>query len=87
LEELKKGIAHQDAQATKKAAHGLKGALDSFGSRPARDVALRLERIGREGSLDQAPRVLQELEAEVSRFADFYLSGAGHGFQGTYPRR
>jgi CheY-like chemotaxis protein/HPt (histidine-containing phosphotransfer) domain-containing protein len=85
LEKLKEGIARQDAQAVKRAAHGLKGALDSFGSRPARDKALHLETMGREGSLDEASRVLQELEAEVGRFAEFYSVGVDHEFQGAHP--
>jgi two-component system sensor histidine kinase/response regulator len=72
LEKLVEGIARQDAPAVKKAAHGLKGALSSLGSRPARDVALRLETMGHEGDLSSAPCVLEELRAEVGRFAAFY---------------
>jgi CheY-like chemotaxis protein/signal transduction histidine kinase/HPt (histidine-containing phosphotransfer) domain-containing protein len=72
LEQLRESIAGQDAQAVKKAAHGLKGVLDSFGSRPARDVALRLETMGREGNLKDAACALEELIVEVSRFANFY---------------
>ena len=72
LDQLRESIARQDAQAVKKAAHGLKGALDSFGGRPARDVALRLEMMGREGNLRDAACALRELTMEVSRFANFY---------------
>jgi PAS domain S-box-containing protein len=77
LEQLKEGIAHQDASAVKKAAHGLKGALDSFGSRPARDLALRMETMGRNGNLSDVQRALEEFEAEVTRFADFYARSTG----------
>jgi len=72
LAQLKEAIARRDALEVKKAAHGLKGALDSFGSRPARDLALEIETMGRNGDLGDAPRALQEFETEVSRFADFY---------------
>ena len=72
MKALQQGLAQHDAAAVRKAAHGLKGALGSFGGRCARDVALRLERMGREGNLDDAPHALQELAAEVDRFAEFY---------------
>ncbi|MBI5563979.1 MAG: response regulator [Chloroflexi bacterium] len=70
--ELETGLAQQTPVAVKRAAHGLKGALDSFGGRPARDVALRLEAIGRSGDLTAAPAVAAELQEEVHRFATFY---------------
>jgi CheY-like chemotaxis protein len=72
--ELEAGLAFQEPLAVKRAAHGLKGALDSFGGRPARDVALRLEAIGRSGDLTNAPLVAAELQEEVHRFATFYQS-------------
>lgn len=72
LKELKEGLAGQDARAVKRAAHGIKGALRSFGGVPASDVALHLETMGREGDLTDAPSVLEELEAEVKRFASFF---------------
>ncbi len=65
-----------DAPAVKRAAHGLKGALDSFGSRPARDVAARLEAAGRSGDLALARELTTTLEAELRRFAAFYARPA-----------
>lgn len=72
MEALAQGFAQRDARAVKAAAHGMKGALASFGGRPARDVAQRIEMMGREGKLDGAQSVLAELEAEVERFAAFF---------------
>jgi two-component system sensor histidine kinase/response regulator len=77
LDDLKEGIARRDASLVRKAAHGLKGMLDSFGSRSARDVALRLEAMGRQDDLNEAPRALIELEAEVEHFAAFYAGLPG----------
>lgn len=77
VEKLAEGITRRDAPMVKKAAHGLKGALSSFGSRPARDLALRLEAMGREGDLNGAPRALEELLAEVSRLAAFFARPTG----------
>jgi signal transduction histidine kinase/DNA-binding response OmpR family regulator len=72
LAQLKDGIAHQDAPTVKKAAHGLKGALASFGSRSARDCALRIETMGRNGMLGDVQEALDEFEAQVRQFVDYY---------------
>jgi two-component system, sensor histidine kinase and response regulator len=83
LRQLKEGIARQDALAVKKAAHGLKGALASFGSRPARDCALRIETMGRNGKLDDIQPALEEFEVEVSKFVEYYAQAAGNQGVGT----
>ncbi len=70
--ELREGLARQDARAVRAAAHGIKGAVDSFGGRAARDAALCLETMGRRGDLSGAQRTLEELEAEMERFAAFF---------------
>ncbi|MBI5031092.1 MAG: PAS domain S-box protein [Chloroflexi bacterium] len=72
LTQLKDGLACQDAQAVRKAAHGLKGALASFGGLRARDVALRLETMGRVGDLVNGQRALEELEIQVGQLEEFY---------------
>jgi len=72
LKQLKEGLGRQDAHAVKAAAHGIKGALSSFGGHVARELACRLESMGRECDLSGAPRVLEELEAEVERFVAFF---------------
>jgi CheY-like chemotaxis protein/GAF domain-containing protein len=69
MDMLRAAIVQQDTLAAKKAAHGLKGALDSFGAGPARDVALRIERLSRAKDLAGAARAVEELEVEVNRFA------------------
>jgi signal transduction histidine kinase/CheY-like chemotaxis protein/HPt (histidine-containing phosphotransfer) domain-containing protein len=74
---LKDGLARQDAALVKKAAHGLKGALDSFGGWPARDVARRLEMMGRDGNLADAAQAFKELVIEINRFAEFYAQMPG----------
>jgi CheY-like chemotaxis protein len=72
LADLREAIELRDALTVKRAAHGIKGALSSFGGWPARDLALRLETMGREENLADAASALHELEAELDRFAAFY---------------
>ena len=85
MEALSQGLAQRDAQGVKVAAHGLKGALASFGSRPARDVAQRIETMGREGNLDGIQSMLAELEAEVERFAAFFTQSCVVEVNATEP--
>jgi two-component system sensor histidine kinase/response regulator len=72
LAELREGLARQDARAIRAAAHGIKGAVDSFGGRAARDAALRLETMGRRDDLSNAQRAVEELETQIERFATFF---------------
>jgi len=72
LEKLKEGLARQDAPTVKAAAHGIKGALASFGGLPARDAALQIETLARQGNLQDAPGAAEKLETEMSRFAAYY---------------
>ena len=48
-------------------AHRLKASLGNFAAPPALAAALRLEKIGRAGDLDQAPQALGVLDHEVQR--------------------
>jgi two-component system sensor histidine kinase/response regulator len=72
LKDLKEGIEHQDAPAVKASAHGIKGAVNSFGGHAAGAIALQLQEMGRDSNFDSAETALEELEAEISRFRDFY---------------
>ncbi|MBL7182976.1 MAG: response regulator, partial [Anaerolineae bacterium] len=72
LKTLMEGLDRGDAQAVRAAAHGIRGVVGSFGGRAACDVAQRLEMMAREDDLDDAPRVLEELETAVEQFAAFF---------------
>jgi HPt (histidine-containing phosphotransfer) domain-containing protein len=72
LEQLKEGIVRQDASVVRKAAHGLKGALASFGSLPAHALALQIETIGRNGDLHDVERMLAEFETQMVAFKEYY---------------
>ncbi len=72
FELLRSAIAQRDAPSVAKAAHGIKGTLDSFGGQLARHAAGQLERMGRERNLADAPQALACLEAEMNRFMAFY---------------
>jgi HPt (histidine-containing phosphotransfer) domain-containing protein len=75
LQSLAEAIARGDARAVERLAHKLKGMSAFVGAECARQVALRLELMGRAGELHEAPAALVELEGELRRAVGF----AGRG--------
>ncbi|ANM28717.1 hypothetical protein ABI59_02485 [Acidobacteria bacterium Mor1] len=67
LDEIRTGIDRGDASVVEQASNRLSGSLESFGAGPAADTAFRLERVGREGHLDQAEQALDVLEDQLSQ--------------------
>jgi len=64
---LSEAVTADDADEVRRNAHSLKGALGLFGLQQASAAALRLEMIGKQRALDQAPPVTRELERESAR--------------------
>ena len=74
--DLRAAIDRGDAAVATRAAHTIKGAVDHWGAAPAFDLALRLERLGRDNKLDKArllvpdlARVLDQLVPALRAFA------------------
>ncbi|MFL6208635.1 MAG: two-component regulator propeller domain-containing protein [Pyrinomonadaceae bacterium] len=70
LQKIHEAIAQPDAKALNAAAHFLKGTVGNFHAEAAREVAQRLESLGKTGETDQAAALLPELDAEIQRLAD-----------------
>lgn len=66
VDSIQTAIDEGDEEALVREAHGLKGAVANMQAESARAAAYRLEKIGRSGEIEQAPRALQELEDELS---------------------
>ena len=64
---LRQAIAAGDAKATERAAHKLKGCVGNFTAQPAFEAALKLEVLGRDGSLSEAESAYAGLETEITR--------------------
>ncbi|MCA9639058.1 MAG: response regulator [Polyangiaceae bacterium] len=67
LAEMRKGIEAADGESVRRAAHTLKGAVDHCGASSAFDLALVVERMGRDDDMTGAHVAFQELSAELSR--------------------
>ena len=75
VEQLSGAIARGDSAVAMRAAHTIKGAVDHWGAARAFDLALRLERFGRDNKLDRAralvPELVRELDALAPALRDF----------------
>ena len=67
LEAVAVAIGGGNAEALRRAAHGLKGAAANFDAQPVVNVARELEEIARGGELDRASAALDRLRAETDR--------------------
>lgn len=67
LDEVRRGLAEQNAAAASNAAHQLKGLLAQFGAETARQAAYAVEQPARKGDLASAHQNLQILEEAMRR--------------------
>ena len=65
LDAIRAGLADADPRGVEQAAHSLKGALATMAADAAAAEALRLEQLGRSGSLTGAREILAALEHQV----------------------
>ncbi|NLS92541.1 MAG: PAS domain S-box protein [Planctomycetaceae bacterium] len=67
LQTIRTSLAEAEAAELQRAAHSLRGLAANFGAKDAVDRAIRLERLGESGRLDDAAEALEELEWEITR--------------------
>ena len=67
LDAVREALAAGDAEALESAAHSLKGSVSNFAGSAAVEAALRLETMGRDGDLTDAPAACAALEREIAR--------------------
>ncbi|RLA96559.1 MAG: hypothetical protein DRG32_05125 [Deltaproteobacteria bacterium] len=71
LSKIHRAIEAQDNQTLYETAHSLKGASGNLGLTRAYELALELERKGKEGRTEGAEKVFRALEEEIGRFRKF----------------
>ncbi len=70
LERLAEGIKASDSHAIEHSAHSLKGSVSLFDARTAMSIAAELERMGRDGGIENAPQAFSRLAQELERVRD-----------------
>ncbi|HET9325996.1 MAG TPA: response regulator [Candidatus Eisenbacteria bacterium] len=66
LARIEDAIPAGDAEGLRVAAHTLKGAVGNFGATRAAAAALRLEKLGAGGNMEEAPHALEDLKSELA---------------------
>ncbi len=72
---LGEAIDAGDASRVEFVAHGLKGALGTFGATAAKELAHRLEQCGSKARLEGAVDLLERLDEEMETVISFLTSG------------
>jgi signal transduction histidine kinase/DNA-binding response OmpR family regulator/HAMP domain-containing protein len=84
---VKEAVALKDAVEIERAAHTVKGSVGNFAAKAAFEAALRLERIGREGALDEADAACEALEEELERLKPVLVAIGGGENENSDSRR
>ena len=85
LSQVEQSVGQGDAGAIERAAHTMKGVVGNFAANRAFEAALKLETMGREGSLKHADRAFRDLEREINLFTDVLVSLKKNNFQDILP--
>ena len=67
LEMINQGVSNGDAETVEKAAHSLKGAAGNLSAKVVRELALKLETMGKGGTLDGAAELVAQVEGEYEK--------------------
>ena len=67
MDRMRQAAAEGDCKKLERAAHTIKGSVGNFAAKSAFEAAQMLEKIGREGDLDQAAEAFKALEREIER--------------------
>ena len=65
LGQIKEAVAKQDPEFLDRAAHGLKGSVGNFAAQRSYDAAYHLEKLGKNGKIQEAGSALANLEKEL----------------------
>ncbi|MDO9565248.1 MAG: response regulator [Candidatus Desulfaltia sp.] len=69
LSKIKKTIAAGNAKSLERTAHNLRGSAGSFGAKLAYNAAYLLEKLGREGKIEEAKEAFSDLEERTAELA------------------
>ena len=65
LGQIQEAIYKQDPESLERAAHTLKGSVGNFAAQRAYDAAYHLEKLGKDGKMNEADEALTNLETEL----------------------
>ena len=77
LQILNEAVKIGDAKLVEREAHTIKGAAGNLGAKNLADSALKLELLGRNGNLENAEKLIVELESETKLFEEYVNRSMG----------
>ncbi|PCM45315.1 Hpt domain-containing protein [Marinobacter sp. ANT_B65] len=77
VESLKEAVANEDSDAFAKTAHSFKGSSINIGAPRLGELCLKAERVGQSEKLDEAPAVIEDIDAEFQRVTEAFHSLIG----------
>lgn len=66
MAEIESAVSAKNSEGLERAAHSLKGSVSNFGAQRAYEAAYALEKMGHDGSIDQAAGVFSQLKNEIN---------------------
>jgi HPt (histidine-containing phosphotransfer) domain-containing protein len=66
---IRKAIAEKNIQEVEQTAHSLKGSIGNFAAATSHEAVYRIERMGKEGTLEGADAALSGLEEELEKLS------------------
>jgi HPt (histidine-containing phosphotransfer) domain-containing protein len=86
MEEISNAIVQQNAAGVERAAHALLGSVSTFSAPAATAAARKLESMGRDGDLEDAPPAYKSLEAALQHLNRELASLSADLSAGSYPK-
>jgi len=77
MAEIGSALGTKDPKRVERAAHALKGTIANFGARASQELALKLEELGKSGTLAGAREQFAALETELERLREALKRAAG----------
>ena len=72
IEVLKKAVADNDVELVHRKGHSIKGASDNVAAARMKNIALLIEKAGREADLGMVPELTARLETEFQQFCEYF---------------
>jgi HPt (histidine-containing phosphotransfer) domain-containing protein len=83
LASLRESAAHGDADGMRRAAHSVKGSSANLGARPLADLSAQVEKLAREGDVEEAVPIIDQVEAEFERVCRAFEAAIEEGARGA----
>lgn len=72
IKSIEQALDSRNAELVKRISHSIKGAAANLGAMRVQETAFKLEMLGTEDKLTEAPEIFEQLKSDVAEVADFW---------------